>query len=86
MYRQVVEQPRFTYDLDLYRNLYPRMDEVHAALAWTLSRNPRVGQPLGDFPDFWVFKTTPSYDTPSFRVLYEFTGESVILHAINAEV
>jgi hypothetical protein len=86
MYREVIEQERFTYDLDLYRNLYPRMDEVHDAITWTLSRNPRVGQPLADFPDFWVFKTTGSYALPAFRVLYEFTGEAVILHAINAEL
>jgi hypothetical protein len=80
--RDVVEEPRFTQDLDSYRPLYDHMDDVHQAITWTLSRDPRVADPLEHFPDFRRFITTAIGDTPAFWVLYSFDETRVYLHSL----
>lgn len=80
--RDVVEEPRFTQDIDFYRSRYPRIDDVHASVTWSLSRDPRLGSPLPVAPDFYVFETTPIGSTPAFWVLYTFDQNKVYLHSI----
>lgn len=80
--RDVVEEPRFTQDIDSYRKLYPRIDDVHQAITWTLGHDPRIGTSLPIAPDFRVFETTPIGDVPAFWVLYTFDDAKVYLHSL----
>jgi hypothetical protein len=80
--RTVIEEPRFTQDIDGFRRKYPRIDEVHLAITWILARTPFAGTPLEVAPDFRVFETTAVGDTPAFWVLYTFDHEKVYLHSI----
>jgi hypothetical protein len=80
--RDVVEEPRYSEDLDHYRRLYSAIDDVQAIISWTLSRQPTIGQPLLVAPDFRVFTTSPFQDMPAFWVLYTFDTERVYLHSI----
>jgi hypothetical protein len=80
--RDVVEDPRFTQDLDSYRQLYANMDDVYQDITWTLSRHPRVGDPLPVAPDFRLYTTTAIGDTPAFWVLYTFDSDKVYLHSL----
>jgi hypothetical protein len=80
--RDVVEESRFTQDLDGYRRLYSNMDDVHQIITWTLSRQPMVGDALSFAPDFRLFTTTPIGKTPPFWVLYTFDAERVYLHSL----
>jgi hypothetical protein len=80
--RTVVEEPRFSQDLDGFRRIYEGMDDVYTAVAWALSRDPRLGEQLRVAPDFRVLTTTAAHDTPSFWILYTFDAEHVYLHSI----
>jgi hypothetical protein len=81
--RGVVEEPRFTQDVDTFRQNYPRFDDVLRWIAWELARNPIAGETLPQFPDFRVLKTEGIQEgIPNFRVLYTFDTEKVYLHAI----
>ena len=80
--RDVVEEPRFIQDFDGYRQLYANMDDVHRDITWTLSRDPRVGDPLDKAPDFRLYTTTAIGDTPAFWVLYTFDAERVYLYSL----
>lgn len=80
--RTVVEEPRFTQDVDRFREKYPRIDEVHEALTWDLARRPSGGTPLDKFPDYRVYTTTEIGDTPAFWVLYSFDEYKVYLMSI----
>lgn len=80
--RSVIEEPRYSQDLDNLREQYPQIDEVQRHISWELSRNPRGGEPLEDAPDFRFFTTTPFEDVPPFRVLYDFHEENVYLRSI----
>jgi len=80
--RDVVEEKRFTQDLDAFRELYSNMDDVHQSITWTLSRDPRVGEPLEVAPDFRLFTTTPIGKTPAFWVLYTFDADCIYLHSL----
>lgn len=80
--RAIIEEPRFTQDIDSYRRLYSHIDDVHEDLTWVLSRDPRLGEPLAVAPDFRLYTTTAIGDTPAFWVLYTFDAERVYLHSI----
>jgi hypothetical protein len=80
--RGVIEEPRYSQDLDALREQYPQIDEVQRRASWELSRNPRVGEPLEDAPDFRFLTTSPFEDVPSFRILYDFDEENVYLRSI----
>jgi hypothetical protein len=80
--RDVIEEKRFTQDLDAFRKLYSDMDDVHQIITWTVSRNPRVGEPLEVAPDFRLFMTNAIGKTPAFWVLYTFDDEHVYLHSL----
>lgn len=80
--RDVVEEPRFMQDLDSYRDLYPRIDEVHASISWELSHHPALGTPLSVAPDYRVFETNAVGDTPAFWVLYWFDTKKIYLCSI----
>lgn len=84
--RDVVEEPRYTEDLDNLRRAYPEIDDIQAIISWTLSRTPRIGEPLSIAPDFRVFTTSPAGKLPSFWVLYTFDGDRVYLHSIQPAV
>jgi hypothetical protein len=85
MLRDVVEEPNFSEEFDLLRNIYPEMDDVHAALTFGLSSDPRAGAFVQGFPHptIRLFKTTPIGTTPAFLVLYRYTVAQVILLAID---
>lgn len=85
MLRDIVEEPNFTEEFDLLRNVYSEMEAVHAALTHTLGFDPRAGTVMQGFPHPTVrlFKTTPIGDTPAFLVLYRYTTDQVILLAID---
>jgi len=80
--RDIVEEKRFTQDLDNFRKIYARMDEVFYAFSWALAKDPRLGTSLEQAPDFWLFETTEAGDTPAFWVLYSFDQQKVHLHSI----
>jgi hypothetical protein len=80
--RDVVEEPRFTQDLDSYRRLYANMDAVHQDITWKLSRQPAIGIILPFAPDFRLFTTKSIGETPAFWVLYTFDEERVYLHSL----
>jgi hypothetical protein len=80
--RDVVEEPRFTLDLDDYRDSYDNMDDVLSSITWALSNDPRAGEALEVAPDFRLFTTTAIGDTPVFWVLYTFDAERVYLHSL----
>jgi hypothetical protein len=84
MLRDVVEDSNFSEEFDSYREIYLEMDDVHAALTWTLGSDPRIGAVIQGFPHLTIrlFKTTPIGTTPAFLVLYRYTAEQVILLAI----
>ena len=85
MLRDVVEDLNFTDEFDFLRSVYSHMDEVHAALTFGLSSDPRAGAFVQGFPHptIRVLKTTPIGDTPSFLVLYRYTVDQVILFGID---
>jgi hypothetical protein len=85
MHRDVVEEPSFTDECDLLRSIYPGLDDVYAHFIWVLSNDPLEGIPLSEYPHsgIRVYKTTPTHDTPAFRVLYRFTDDQVTLLAID---
>lgn len=80
--RGVVEEPRYSQDLDRFRRMYSLVDDVHEDLTWILSRHPREGKTLTFAPDFWLYTTTAIGDTPAFWILYTFDTERVYLHSI----
>lgn len=81
-YRDIVEEPRYSEDLDHLRSLYSELDDVQEIISWTLSRDARIGQPLPYAPDFRVITTSPIGSTPSFWVLYTFDTNHVYLHSL----
>jgi hypothetical protein len=85
MLRDVIEDPNFSAEFDLFRNIYAQMDTLHAGLTFTLGSNPRIGTPIEGYPhpNIRLFITTPVEDTPSFQVLYRYTWNQVILLAID---
>lgn len=80
--RNVVEEPRFSQDIDGFRKIYARMDDVYIGIAWSLSHDPRIGEQLRVAPDFRLLTTTAVDDTPAFWVLYTFDTENVYLHSL----
>jgi len=80
--RGVVEEPRYSQDLDNLREQYPQIDEVQRRISWELSRIPRAGEPLEGAPDFRFFTTAPFEDVPTFLILYDFDEENVYLRSI----
>lgn len=80
--RDVVEEPRYTEDLDNYRRLYPEIDDVQAIISWTLSRQPTIGLPIPFASDFRLFGTTAFKNVPAFWILYSLDAERVYLHSI----
>lgn len=80
--RDVVEEPRYSQDLDLLRRQFPSLDEIHADLTWELSLHPAVGQPIAFALDFRLYTTVPTNDTPAFHILYSFDKNKVYLHSI----
>jgi len=80
--RDVVEEPRFTLDLDYYRQSYDNMDDVHSSITWALSNDPRTGEALEVAPDFRLFTTTAIGNIPAFWVLYTFDADRVYLHSL----
>lgn len=80
--RTVIEEQRFTQDIDNFRRIYARIDDVQRAITWQLSRNPLIGTPLPMAPDFRVYETDSVGSTPAFWVLYSFDVNCVYLHSI----
>jgi hypothetical protein len=88
MLRDVIEEPNFTDEFDLLRNVFSRMDDVHEALTFGLSSDPRIGAFVQGFPHptIRILRTTPIGDTPAFLVLYRFTADQVLLIGIDEAV
>lgn len=82
MLRDVVEEERFTTDIDAIAQKNGRIYEVRDAVAWALSRDPRLGTPIEQATDFRVYETTPSGDIPAYWILYTFDTQKVYLHSI----
>lgn len=80
--REIVQFPIFTQDLEMYRRNYPEMDTVYLAMTVSLIDNPFEGKPLEVFPDFRIYLTRPSDNTPAFYVMYSYDTEHIYLHAI----
>jgi hypothetical protein len=84
--RDIVEEPRYSQDLDNFQHLYPDMDIVQGQIAWNLSKRPTVGNRLEFVPDFWIYETTATQDHPAFTVLYTFDENKVYLHSLHPDV
>jgi len=82
--RDVVEEPRYTQDLESLRRQFPSLDEIHADLTWELSQHPTAGIPLPFASDFRLYTTTPTKDTHAFHILYTFDENKVYLHSIQS--
>ncbi len=84
MLRSVIEDPNFSDEFDLLRNVYPEMDAIHAHITWILANDPRIGALIEGYPGptLRLYKTTPIGEIPSFSVLYRFTADEVILLGI----
>lgn len=80
--RDVVEELRYSQDLDNFRRRYPHMDEVQALLVWELSNNPTLGNSLYFAPDFRLYETSRYEAMPVFYILYTFDENRVYLHSI----
>jgi hypothetical protein len=64
--RDVIEEKRFTQDLDAFRKLYSHIDDVHQSITWTLSHDPRVGESLEVAPIFGLSRLHPLVRRPRF--------------------
>ena len=80
--RTIVEDTRFTTDLDHFRTIYPELDDIYASLSFLLATSPWVGTALRVAPDFRLFRTRESSRTPPFWVLYRFDDTTVTLYSI----
>lgn len=77
------EEKPFADEIDSLRTRYARIDKVHFAITWELSRNPaQVGKPLESDANFRIFHTNAYGDIPSFRVLYSYDRDTVVLWSI----
>ena len=80
--RTVIEEDRFTTDIDSFRRRYEGIDELHATVTYILAEYPRMGTPLRIAPDFYVYETLPVANTPAFWILYTFDDLHVYFHSI----
>jgi hypothetical protein len=71
----IVSEDSFEEDIQELSKKYPRMDDVRAAIRWTLMHNPFRGTAIDNHDGFFVHMTTQMGDTPMFRVLYEYKGQ-----------
>jgi len=82
-HREIVQDPRFTQDFEMYRQNYPEMDDIYRAMTLSLQDNPFEGKPLETFPDFRTYLTHPHGNVPVFHVLYSYDTEHIYLYAIS---
>jgi hypothetical protein len=80
--RTVIEETRFTNDLDNYRRLYPNVDKVYLEMTWLLATQPRVGEALDFAPDFWRYQTSAVGEVSPFWILYTFDDNHVWLQSM----
>lgn len=88
MLRDVVEELSFTRTLMDLSGKYPRIEDVKRAVDWSVAKDPQGFDRIPGLRDWYVLRTTPIGDTPSFRVLFRYSEEeedTVYLAAI-AEV
>ncbi|MBL8118776.1 MAG: hypothetical protein JNJ78_14685 [Anaerolineae bacterium] len=81
--RDVVQDPRFRQDFEMYRRNYPEMGVIYAAMIEVLQERPTSGVvAMETFPDFRIYLTDPVDDTPAFNVMYSYDVNNIYLHAI----
>ena len=82
--RSCIEEAAFQEELDLLRETYPHIDEVHRSLTTKLASNPRLGDRLKYSDEYWLYLTDAIEATPSFWVLYRYDAQYVYLASIKA--
>ncbi len=83
--RDIVQDTRFTQDFDMYRQNYPEMDDIYAAMIEVLQERPATGVvAMETFRDFRIYLTDPVGDSPAFNVMYSFDVDNIYLHAITS--
>jgi hypothetical protein len=81
--RDIVQDPRFTHDFEMYRQNYPEIEDIYAAMIEVLQDRPAAGVVAMEiFRDFRIYLTDPVGDSPAFNVMYSYDVNNIYLHAI----
>ncbi|MEO8393325.1 MAG: hypothetical protein ABI700_10065 [Chloroflexota bacterium] len=80
--KEIVEEQRFSKDIDSFRGKYTHIDELQEWISNTLPGNPRIGRPFKEDPELYVLTTPVLQDTPSFWVVYFFDENKIYLRSI----
>lgn len=82
---EIVEENFFQEKVDVLRKQYPRLEEVLKDVTWQLSRSPYEGEDV-PFENFHrIYKTFPTWDTPSFWFLYRIDESTRTIYLISVE-
>ncbi len=76
---------QFTNQFERLRQNYPRIEDIVEGLLYLLHRRPRetgVRYTEIEEAEIYVYRTEPQGRVPSFRFVYEVTGDTVILFGL----
>jgi hypothetical protein len=82
IYRTIIHEREVDQDIATAQRQYRLVDGTVAGVEWYLCRNPKEG--VHRRGEFWVYTQEGSkiHRVPEVTVLYTFTDDEVIFHAI----
>jgi len=82
-YAQLIQEIIFSEKIDFLYKKYSRIFDVHAAIDFTLGKNPLQGTSCTAEPEHYVYQTTEIGNTPSFWVLYRYDQAERTIYLIS---
>jgi hypothetical protein len=81
--RQIIHDPIFTQDFEMYQQNYPEMDLIYAATVHDLQEQPSIGVIMSEtFWDFRIYLTGVVGNAPAFNIMYRYDTERIYLYSI----
>ena len=80
----VVEEHSFMKKIEKLKSKHPRIYEIKDAIIWVLVRNPMVGEPLSNDPNYRVHETSPlDTEAAKFWILYRYDQEKEKIYLLS---
>ncbi len=73
---EVIPTKVYLDSLANYKRTFPKLEEIHKGIVWTLERDPFWGKELPNMPDHRTLETYPASSETIFHVLFKYDATS----------